>query len=59
MCVVCVCVCVCVCVVVVGWVMGVAVQNHFVIINNKKKIQSEVRSAKLDNKAPSRALRFS
>ena len=39
--------------------MGVAVQNHFVIINNKKKIQSEVRSAKLDNKAPSRALRFS
>ena len=59
MCVVCVCVCVCVCVVVVGWVMGVAVHNHFVIINNKKKIQSEVRSAKLDNKAPSRALRFS
>lgn len=35
-----------------------AVQNHFVIINNKK-IQSEVRSAKLDNKPPSRALRFS
>ena len=52
------CVCVCVCVYLgVGWVLG-AVQIHFVIINNKK-IQSEVRSAKRDNKPPRRALRFS
>ena len=31
--------CTCVCEVVVGWVMGVAVQNHFVIINNNKKFE--------------------
>lgn len=35
-----------------------AVQNHFVIINNKK-FQSEVRSAKLDNTPPRKAFRFS
>lgn len=35
-----------------------AVQNHCVIINNKK-FQSEVHSAKLDNKPPRRAFRFS